>query len=230
MTKTPARQRSLALAALAAAALATVACSYRDTSSQAYVAPFAEQRTFVPSLRVSHPPYDEFHAAWMQRLDQPYVYVDHYGSYTQTGAHIPSLLREKKVQGLEDDGPPFCLFYDDPASVPTAELRSRACVPIRSARSPRTPLSYDVLPSTTVAYAFVSGPYPDVSKAYPHMFEFMAGQNWVAAGPVREIYYVPPSSVDHPSEALTESLVPVGRPLWAGSADQRGGSAAASGG
>ncbi|MEM9383037.1 MAG: GyrI-like domain-containing protein [Planctomycetota bacterium] len=213
MTKTPAPLRSrsaLLLAALAATAL-TAACAFRDTSAQAYVEPVATQRTFVPSLRVSDPPFDEFHPSWMQRLDQPYVYMEHYGSYTETGAHLPSLLREMKVQGLEPDGPPFCLFYDDPAFVPTAELRSRACVPIRSARSPRTPLSYDVLPSTTVAYAFVSGPYPDVPKAYPHIFEFMAGFDWVAAGPIREIYYVPPSSADHPSEALCEIQVPVGR-------------------
>jgi len=191
------------LALLALTALACVGPS--ATSSQTG---FAEQRTFVPSLPVSHPPFDQIEVSWMQRLDQPYVYVDHYGSYTETGTHLPSLLREMRIQGIQADGPPFCLFYDDPAAIPAAELRSRACVPISTPRSPAAPLGYDVLPSRTVAYAFVSRPYPDVPRAYPKILEFMAGMNWVMAGPIRETYIVPPSSANGPREYLCEIQIP----------------------
>ncbi len=202
------RAQRLALLAPALAALTAAACFGPATMSSQ--TGFAEQRTFVPSLPVSHPPFDDISVSWIQRLDQPYVYVDHYGSYTETGAHLPSLLREMREQGLQmqTNSSPFCLFYDDPAAIPAAELRSRACIPISAPRSPLAPLGYDVLPSRTVAYAFVSGPYPDVPRAYPKIFEFMAGKNWVMGGPIREIYIVPPTSANGPREYLCEIQIP----------------------
>ncbi|MEM9801030.1 MAG: GyrI-like domain-containing protein [Planctomycetota bacterium] len=200
-----------ALTVLGLLALAAACAAPSDTSAQVGVDAPAATRTFVPSLPISHPPYDEFHPSWMQRLDQPYVYVDHTGPYTQTGAHIPVLLRELAAQGLEADGPPFCLFFDDPAEAPADELRSRACVPIAGPRSPTAPLEYDVLPSVTVAYAFVSGPYPDVPRAYPHLLAYMESMNWDVDGPIRETYIVPPGSAPSPANLLCEIQVPVRR-------------------
>ncbi len=166
-------------------------------------------RTFVPSLPVSHPPYAEFHASWMQRLDQPYIYLEHYGSYAETGSILPVVIREMRIQGLEPSGAPFCLYYDDPAQTPVARLISRACVPIADQRSPVTPLRYDVLPSRTVAYAFVSGPYPEVPRSYPYLLEYMKGRNFVIDGPIRETYIVPPSVAKAASDFLCEVQVPV---------------------
>lgn len=164
--------------------------------------------TYVPDLPISPPPYEEVHASWKQRLDVPYVFLDHEGSYAETGALIPVLHREMRAQGLEPDGPPFCLFYDDPAGVPTAELRSRACIPVRGPRSILAPLRYEVLRSTTVGYAFVSGPYPDAPRAYPGVFAYLDRMGWVPDGPIREIYLVPPGAEPDARELVCEIQIP----------------------
>ena len=163
---------------------------------------------YVPELTVTNPPYDNVHASWKQRLDQPYVYLEHSGSYTNTGSLIPLLHKELMDQGLEASGPPFALYFDDPGRTPVEGLRSRACVPVAGVRSPRAPLQYDVLPSTTVVYAVVSGPYPEVPRAYPGMYKYMKKMNWVEDGPIREIYLISPSAVESWDELMTEIQLP----------------------
>jgi len=164
--------------------------------------------TYVPGLPVSNPPFDTVHASWKQRLDEPYVYLDHVGSYTITGSLIPLLHKELTDQGLKATGPPFALYFDDPGSVATPTLRSRACVPVAGPRSPRAPLMYGVLPSTTVVYAVVSGPYPEVPRAYPGLYAYMKKMNWVEDGPIREIYLISPSAVESWDELMTEVQLP----------------------
>lgn len=168
----------------------------------------ASYGAFVPSLPVSHPPYTSFHASWVQRLDQPYIYLEHIGSYTETGSILPVVIREMRIQGLEPSGAPFCLFYDDAATTPVNELRSRACIPIDQERSPITPLRYDVLPSRTVAYAYTSGPYPDVPRAHPHLFQYLNRMNWIIDGPIRETYIVAPSVARSDRDYLCEIQIP----------------------
>lgn len=199
------------LALACALTLGLSACVAPET--EADISPSAAEvsRTFVPSLPVSHPPYREFHASWMQRLDQPYVYFDHYGSYADTAAHIPTLMREMRLQGIDSDGPPFCLFYSDPKRTAPEDLRSRACIPVGPGPSPTTPLRYDVLPSRTIAHVFVSGPYPDVPSSYPHLFAYMQSMNWVADGPIRETYIVPPMQARASRDFLCEVQIPIAR-------------------
>ncbi|MCP3920255.1 MAG: GyrI-like domain-containing protein [bacterium] len=188
--------------------LCAAACVAPTSGSQSTAGYPPQRRVYVPDLPVSQPPFEMVHASWKQRLDQPYVYFDHYGNYAETGALIPTLYREMVAQGLEADGPPFCLFYDDPGKVPLAELRSRACIPVSGPRSPTAPLAYEVLPSVTVAYAFVSGAYPDAPRAYPGIYAFMQRMNWVDAGPIREMYLVPPGSDPRPERLIAEIQIP----------------------
>ncbi len=185
-----------------------------NSSSQANLAPTpptsfpVAQTVYTPDLLLSPAPYEVVHTSWKQRLDQPYVYLEHLGSYTETGTLLPALHRELAAQGLEPSGAPFCLFYDDPALVDAGQLRSRACVPIAGARSPRSPLAYAVLPSTTVCYAFAVGAYPDVPRAYPGVYAFMRKMSWVENGPIREIYLVPPTANTRPENLICEIQIP----------------------
>ncbi len=190
-----------------------VSCSMFGTGSQGSVSPAVTIQgqsgpVYMPDLPVGAPPYTTVHASWKQRLDQPYVYIEHIGSYTETGALIPAVHRELLAQGMEADGAPFGLYYDDPASVPSSQLRSRACVPIKGLRSPQSPLAYEVLPSTTVAYAYVSGPYPEVPRAYPRVYQFLNTMNWVENGPIREIYLVAPLPGVPAEDLITEIQIP----------------------
>ncbi len=194
-------------AALAASLLGCQgpAAGRRDVSGQSDPPPWS----YVPDVRVSHPPFEDVHVEWKHRLDQPYVYLEHRGSYLGTGALLPRLQRALLDQGLRPAGPPFALFYDDPGRVPIDELRSRACIPVDREFLPAAPLAFDVLPSTTVAYALVSGAYPEVPRAYPALFAYMAGLRWVEDGPIREVYLVEPGSVNDWSELRCEIQIPV---------------------
>ena len=189
--------------------------SYPGQNSQAGLPPGSPiqahqvaQTIYVPDLPLSSPPFDQVQASWKQRLDQPYVFIEHVGSYTETGTLIPALHRELAAQGMEASGAPFCLFFDDPALVEAGRLVSRACVPIAGPRSPQSPLAYDILPSTTVAYAFVTGPYPDAPRAYPGIYKYMDHMNWVESGPIREIYLVPPGADKGSQELIAEIQIP----------------------
>lgn len=165
-------------------------------------------RTYATLIPVSHPPFDEFHANWMQRLDQPYVFIDCYGHYGDATSHIPMILREAAAQGLEVSGAPFALFYDDPAETPVAELRSRVCLPISGPAAPKAPLAYDVLPSQAVVHAYVTGPYPDAPTAYPKLLEYMRQIRKAPAGPIREIYIVQPAAAETTRDLLCEIQIP----------------------
>ena len=195
--------------------LLAVLASACGATSQASVDPMEPksgmpdwEMTFVPDLPVGHPPYDRVDASWKQRMGTPYIYFEHFGNYNETGSLIPTLHRELVSQGLKPAGPPFCLFYDDPATTPTMELRSRACIPIGGARSPKAPLHYEVLPEATVVYAFVSGAYPDVPRAYPQIWNFLDRMNWTIDGPIRHTYMVPPGENPEPDAPLCEIQVP----------------------
>lgn len=165
--------------------------------------------TFQPDLPTSQPPFTEVHANWKQRIDQPYVYVEFVGSYTETGRLLPMVHQSMLEQGLEPIGPPFALYYDDPGQTPVESLRSRACVPVADRVTPASGLAFDLLPSTTVVYAFASGPYPEVPRAYAGMYDYMEANSWIENGPIRETYLVSPGAVTTFDELLTEVQIPV---------------------
>lgn len=164
--------------------------------------------TYTPDLPVSRAPFDSVHANYKERLEQTYVFVEVRGSYTQTGRALPDLHARMAAAGLEASGPPFGLFYDDPGKVDVGELRSRACIPIATSPAPATGLASDLLPRAHVVYAVVAGPYPEAPRAYPGLYAYMAKMGWIEAGPVRELYLVPPSGVRDFDALLCEIQIP----------------------
>lgn len=171
--------------------------------------PGATTWIYEPDLAVSDPPFDQVHANWKQRLDQPYVYIEHLGSYTETGRLLPVLDEALRRAGVDVSGPPFALFYDDPGRVPIDRLRSRACLPVAGPVEVEPPLEYAVLPNATVVYCVASGPYPELPRCYPGLYAYMRRMAWVEDGPIREIYLVPPSTVADWSELRAEVQIPV---------------------
>lgn len=165
--------------------------------------------SFQPDLPISAPPFKKVEANWKQRIDQPYVFVEFVGSYTETGRLLPMVHRAMQAQGLEPAGPPFALYYDDPGKTPIERLRSRACVPVDSRVDAKGELNFDLLPSTTVVYAFASGAYPEVPRAYPGLYKYMAESGWVENGPIRETYLVAPTDESGFDSLLTEIQIPV---------------------
>lgn len=190
--------------------LFAAACQVQSEGSARSGGPLAsaENHAVLPDLSVSHPPHEAVEVNWKQRLAQPYVYLEARGSYTGVGALLEETYRQMQAADLEAVGPPFALFYDDPGTVPVEQLRMRACFPVGPTVVPKAPLTGATLPSTTVAYAFVGGPYPEVPRAYPSLFGFLDELGWALDGPIREIYLVNPAAVGDWSELIAEVQLP----------------------
>lgn len=147
-------------------------------------------------------------ANWKERLEQPYVFLEHRGDYRSLGETMRKVLAIAGESGLDADGPPFALFYDDPGRTPVEELRSRACLPVNRGPGADVPLSYEVLPQAMVAYGVVPGPYDQAPRAYPALFQFLDDHHWQRRGPLREIYLVNPAEVESFSELVCEVQIP----------------------
>jgi AraC family transcriptional regulator len=162
----------------------------------------------LPDLAVSLAPHEAIEVHWKQRFEEHYAYLEASGSYTGIGKLLEETYARMVEAGLEASGPPFALFYDDPGLVPVAELRMRACFPVARGSTVEPPLRSASLPSTTVVYAFIGGPYPEVPRAYPRLFAFLEEMGWVLDGPIREIYLVNPAAVADWDELVAEVQLP----------------------
>lgn len=187
-------------AAVAAALSILPACRTVDSESAGPV--------WEPDLEVGASSGQQVDVSWKDRLAQPYVFVEHRGSYAEVGPLLARVAVAMSEQGIEPWGPPFALFYDDPGSVPVPELRARACFPVGRAIEASGPLAFDVLPSGTVVYAFIGGPYPEVPLAYPALHRFAERLGWAAQAPIREVYLVNPGSVETFEELVCEVQIP----------------------
>ncbi|MBM3991189.1 MAG: GyrI-like domain-containing protein [Planctomycetes bacterium] len=184
------------------------ACSVAPDTASAPTRVGGSPATFVADLTVARAPFRDVQVDWKQRLDQPYVFVEARGNYTHVGRSLERVFALAAAEGLEPSGAPFALYYDDPGKVAVDELRLRACLPLARPFETRGELRYDVLESTTVAYAFIAGPYPEVPRSYPALFSYLARMDWVENGPIREIYLVNPGEVQDFAELVTEVQVP----------------------
>ena len=145
---------------------------------------------------------------WKERMAQPYVYLTHQGDYRGVHDVIRNIL--KLGVGMEISGPPFVLYFDDPARTPADELLARVCLPVQ-VRPKRLPeqMGYEVLPRSMVVYAEVPGAYDQTGRSYGALFQYMRKLNWEKAGALREIYLVNPAAVSSPDELLAEVQLPV---------------------
>lgn len=179
-----------------------------------------QRPSYSSDVPISRAPYDQVAINWKHRLDQAYVYVEHHGDYRAIGRAFEQLLEALDAQQVAPTGPMFGLYYDDPGSVPTADLRARACMPVAAGTSARGTLRFDVLPSTTVAYAVAAGAYAEVPRCYPALLGYLKGRHWQLSGPLREIYVNPEVALEG-GELLTEIQAP-----WSGAEEASAAEAA----
>jgi len=202
--KSPIRSHRQPLALVLAAALSTAGgCVAVGSEPAPQDTEVATAPAVVESRELSASPVD-----WKERLEEPYVYVEHQGDYRVLGATMRQLLERARLAGVEASGPPFTLFFDDPAEVPAARLRARVCLPVRAGASGAPGLRADLLPRAMVVYASVSGAYPELPRVYPALFRYAEDHGWSVRGPLREIYFVDPGTVTDWRQLESEIQVP----------------------
>lgn len=170
--------------------------------------PRAPLEVAISGAAASTPVLTAFDVNWKERLDQPYVFLELVGDYADARRQLGQLAQLAGAQGVRPSGPPFGLFYDDPARVPVEFRRARVCWPVDVAVTVAPPLGFDVLSSEPVVYGFVRGEYRDLEQAYGGLFEYLRERTWVLTGPIREIYHTDPSTVRGPDELVSELQMP----------------------
>lgn len=137
--------------------------------------------------------------------------LPHYGDYQAIGQRFEELTAW--AGALNVFSRPrrwFAIYYDDPAPVPTNELRSEACCEIE----PGTPLASGmierVLAPGRVASLIHKGPYAELERVYRRLYhDWLPGSDEEADDrPSFEEYLNNPRQVP-PSEWLTEVFLPL---------------------
>ncbi|WP_315832469.1 AraC family transcriptional regulator [Bradyrhizobium prioriisuperbiae] len=139
------------------------------------------------------------------------VAIDHTGSYMQVGRAFDPLFGWCAMKGLlSAEARAFGIFYDDPMAVPEAELRSRACVVVKTAVTVEAPVLQAEIPGGRCAVLRHRGPYATMRAAYQWLYGTWLTQSGEepADAPVFEEYLNNPRDTA-PSDLLTDIYLPL---------------------
>lgn len=137
--------------------------------------------------------------------------VPHRGPYTEIGPKYGQLAAWAAVAGLSWERPRvLAIPYDDPKTVPAAELRAHACLAVDDTVAVTPPAEEVVIAGGRYAVFRHVGPYADLHRTYRRIF----GEALPAAGlepadrPAFEDYLNAPA-VTAPAELVTDIYVPL---------------------
>lgn len=137
------------------------------------------------------------------------VALPHRGSYMDIGLAFDGVVRTLGARGLlREPLEMAALYYDDPASVPEAELRSSAGLLSDVPAEP--PLEAVAIPGGSYAVLCHKGSYADMRFAYDWLFGhwLLASGREPADGPCLERYLNGPQDTK-PADLLTEICIPL---------------------
>lgn len=138
--------------------------------------------------------------------------LDHKGAYTTIGIAFEKLAGLMATRNLFDHGARvYGVYYDDPESVPEAELRSTACIELNDpARVIEPPLRRLTIEGGRYAVLTHKGPYSDLHVAYEWLYRHWLPKANVTVRnvPPLEVYLNSPRDVG-PQDLITEICIPV---------------------
>ena len=137
-----------------------------------------------------------------------YVCFPYTGSYENHETVIGALMEAASTQGFELTGPMLGVYYNSPADTPADSLLWEIGFKVPDSMEVTDPLVVKKWVFTKVAKAMHTGSYETVDQTYPKIFEFIAKQNLMPAGPTMERFLSDPQQVA-PEELKTEIWVPV---------------------
>lgn len=138
--------------------------------------------------------------------------LPHHGAYTGIGATCGALGDRIGAAGLwpRVAGPMVCIYHDDPSSVPVADLRSHAGLPVAGDAPLPAGLDDLVMPAARCAVLTLTGPYTGTPAAWAWLYGTWlpaSGQEPADRAPWEEY---PNGPMDTPPEHLvTRICVPL---------------------
>lgn len=138
--------------------------------------------------------------------------IPHSGPYPQIGATFAALWQKLQATGLaaQITGPGIALYYDDPASIPAADLRSHAGVTV-AAGAPLPP-GFDelILPAGRAAVLTYKGPYSGLREPWSYLYGPWLGGSGALPGDLPPYErYLNDAMTTPPDELLTEIILPL---------------------
>lgn len=118
----------------------------------------------------------------------PVAYVEWRGPYDGIGEPMAKLKGWLEREGIEQAGPPLCLFYDNPGETPAGGLRSEACIPVARVFEGEGGFRFKELGETDVAETRHGGPPEEFGKTYGPFLEGLLGLGYRLDGPAREFF------------------------------------------
>jgi AraC family transcriptional regulator len=154
---------------------------------------------------------DMYEVTIKQLPEMKAVGVDHRGSYMEIGRAFEALFGWFGARGLiAPDLRMAGLFYDDPSSVPEAELKSRGCVIVGKTLAVEAPAVATEIAGGSYAVLRHKGPYADMRAAYRWLYGTWLLQSGreIADRPILEEYLNNPRYTP-PTELLTDICLPL---------------------
>ena len=139
--------------------------------------------------------------------------LEHRGDYQQIGKCFDALSAWASGRGLLDKPEPgrwFGIYYDDPASVPTGQLRSEAAFEIDSDPVLDDGMKLREFPPMRVASIVHKGPYAELERTYRALYgEWLPSSGEEASDQPCFEHYINDARTTPPSELLTEVMLPL---------------------
>jgi len=140
-----------------------------------------------------------------------YCAVEMTGSYDQHETAFTKLFEEAMNQGIFG-GMPFGIYWNSPANTPIEQLKWDVGFVLTPGTAPKPPLTIKKWDFTTMASLKYRGVFggTEMDKEYGRLFQWIADNGYVAAGPMMEVFLNAPS----PDESgqlygAVEIIVPV---------------------
>lgn len=136
--------------------------------------------------------------------------LPHRGSYMRIGEAFERLGALAHGAGVVPQGPMIGLYYDDPASVPEAQLRSFAAIEVAPGTAAAGAIEARDLPGGPTASILHKGPYAELPQAWDWLYGRWLPQSGrePADAPSYEVYLNDPRDTP-PTELLTRIVVPL---------------------
>ncbi len=155
----------------------------------------AEQKRYEMMFNVEEIKVEEIHLAG----------YSHKGDYMEIGNTFEKLFMNANSHNLlSEKTRSFGLYYDDPKSVETDQLRSMACISVDESQSLDSELERVTIPAGKCVSVLFQGPYAELEKPYDWLFGHWIPNNGkeIADFPPFEEYLNDPKNTP-PNELLT---------------------------
>ncbi len=129
------------------------------------------------------------------------AYVARTGNYSTIGETMRELKGWIDSKGVEQNGYPFCLFYDNPLETQESELRSEVCIPVGHPFEPDGKFMMKEIAAGEVAETRHDGKPEDFYRTYGPFLEGLINSGYQLLGPARE-YFMTVSDVKGPGSGF----------------------------